>query len=58
MLDRAYAEPTQTKSSPPFRSSVTVGSTVATAVKSRALRKMETIIARKDNQNAEPLGAN
>lgn len=30
---------------------------MATAVKSRALRKMETMIAKKDNQNAEPLGA-
>lgn len=54
VLDRAYAEPTQVNSSPPFRSAVKVGRMVAIAVKSRALRRFVTTIALKDNQKALP----
>lgn len=55
VLESAYAEPTHVKSSPPSRSLVMVGSAVATAVRSRALRKMEVTTATKDSQKAEPL---
>ena len=55
VLERAYAEPTHVKSSPPLRSLVIVGRAVATAVKSRALRRVDKRTARKVNQNAAPL---
>ena len=55
VLERAYAEPTHVKSSPPLRSFVIVGTAVETAVMSRALRKLETTTARNESQNAEPL---
>jgi hypothetical protein len=54
VLDSAYAEPTQTKLLPPLRSAVMVGRAVPTAVKSSALRKMDTRIAPNDNQKALP----
>ena len=53
VLDSAYAEPTQLKSSPPLRAEVIVGRAVATAVRSRALRKIEVRTATKDSQNEE-----
>ena len=55
VLERAYAEPTHVKSSPPLRSLVTVGRIVATAVRSRAPRRTDMIMARKDSQNEAPL---
>lgn len=54
VLDSAYAEPTQVKSSPPFKSLVIVGRAVATAVRSRALRKIDMTTATKESQKAEP----
>ena len=57
VLESAYAEPTQVKSSPPLRSFVIVGNAVATAVKSRALRKMDIVMAAKESQKANPLPA-
>lgn len=54
VLARAYAEPTHTKSSPPFKSLVMVGRAVATAVRSRALRKIDVTTAMKESQKAVP----
>ena len=54
VLERAYAEPTQEKSSLPLRSAVIVGSAVLTAVRSSALRNVETMTAMKVSQKAEP----
>ena len=51
MAASEYAAPTQTNLSPPLRSWVTVGSVVATAVMSRALRTLHTVTATKDSQN-------
>ena len=57
VLDRAYADPTQTYSLPPCRSSVMVGSAVPTAVKSRADNKVERRTAKKVSQKAAPFPA-
>ena len=54
VLARPYADPIHTKSSPPWRSLVIVGTAVDTAVMSSALRKLATTTAMKDSQNAEP----
>ena len=54
VLERAYAEPTQVNSSPPWRSAVNVGRIVAIAVKSSALSKFVTTMAEKDNQKSLP----
>lgn len=54
VLEREYAEPTHVNSSPPLRSLVMVGSAVLTAVRSRALSRMDTMRAMKVSQKAEP----
>jgi hypothetical protein len=54
VLERAYAEPTQTKLVLP-RSRVMVGRAVPTAVRSRALRNKQTTRAMKVSQNVLPL---
>ena len=54
VLANEYADPTQTKSSPPLRSSVMVGRETETPVRSTALRNRETITAINDIQNEEP----
>lgn len=57
-LARPYAEPIQINLSPPFKSSVIVGKAVGMADKSKALRNIDTKMARKESQKAEPfLGA-
>lgn len=57
-LARPYAEPTQMNLSPPFKSSVIVGKAVGMADRSKALRNIDTKMARKESQKAEPfLGA-
>lgn len=57
VLERAYADPTHVKSSPPLRSLVIVGRAVATAVRSRALRRIDMTMATNDSQKAAPLPA-
>ena len=51
---KEYEAPTQTKSSPPCRSLGIVGSAVEMAVRSSALTNVQTIMARKESQNADP----
>ena len=53
-LARPYADPTHMNLSPPWSSSVIVGSAVGMAVRSKALRKADTKMARKDNQKLDP----
>lgn len=54
-LASPYAEPIQTNLPPPLRDSVMVGRAMETAVKSRALTKVQTRTATKVSQKAEPL---
>lgn len=54
VLAKEYADPTQTKSSPPFRSCVMVGRVTETPVRSTALRNRDTMMAINDIQKAEP----
>lgn len=55
VLARPYAEPIQTKLSPPLSSLVIVGTAVETAVRSSALRRLASRMAVKQSQKEEPL---